>query len=225
MTIASMPAIGVVAADTATVTIKGTDSATITTVDQEIGATIELLTLSALDAVILSRYLANWKGYADIIYDFNCDVNKDGFVTFLDAMVLLRRLANWTVETPADSERYYNPAPQPSARGGSNSFTSKSYATMTSDEIIEEIYEPLRLAHPENITREIIGKDDSETYDMWSYTFTPDNFDPDSTEYYTVFISAGSHGMNEAQSYMGLARLMQLVWDDDQMDEELRILR
>ena len=116
-----------------------------------------------------------------------------------------------------DSERYYNPSAQPDARGGTNSYAN--YTTMTSDDIIEDLYEPLRAAHPENITRENIGKDDSGTYDMWCYIFEPEDYE------YTVFISAGSHGMNEAQSYLGLARLMQLVWDDDQFDEDLKVLR
>ncbi len=174
--------------------------------------------VNTVDAVILSRYLANWTGYADGIYDFNCDINKDGFVTPIDVIILLRRLANWTMEIPMDTERYYNPAPQPSARGGTNSFANIS---MSSDDIIDELYEPLRAAHPDNITRENIGKDATGTYDMWTYTFTPEEYE------YTVFILGGTHGINEAQGYMGLARLMQLVWDDDERgsDKHLNSLR
>ncbi len=174
--------------------------------------------VNTTDAVILARYLANWTGYADGIYDFNCDINDDGFITPIDLIILLRRLANWTTETPMDTERYYNPAPQPSATGGANSFAN---ITMSSDDIINELYEPLRAAHPDNITRENIGKDATGTYDMWTYTFTPENYE------YTVFILGGTHGINEAQGYMGLARLMQLVWDDDVRgdDEHMNLLR
>ena len=180
--------------------------------------------INSVDFVLLSRYLANWKSYDQRIYTFNSDLNKDTFITSMDATILMRRIAGWTVEDDTqDDSRYYLPNAQPSARGGSNSFTS--YQTLTSDLLISTIYEPLREAHPDNITRENIGKDESGKYDMWCYTFTPDNFDPDSDEYYTVFISAGSHGMTEAQSYLGLARLMQLVWDDYKYDNDLAIFR
>lgn len=44
-------------------------------------------------------------------------------------------------------------------------------AVWTGNEIIENIYEPLRLAHPEYITRKSLGKDASGQYDIWLYEF------------------------------------------------------
>lgn len=43
--------------------------------------------------------------------------------------------------------------------------------TMTANQVIEEIYEPLREAYPEYITRRSLGKDASGLYDIWLYEF------------------------------------------------------
>lgn len=44
-------------------------------------------------------------------------------------------------------------------------------ANWTGQEIINNIYEPLRIAHPEYITRKSLGKDESGLYDIWLYEF------------------------------------------------------
>lgn len=41
----------------------------------------------------------------------------------------------------------------------------------TANDIIENIYEPMRAAHPEYITRKSLGKDESGLYDIWCYEF------------------------------------------------------
>ena len=172
----------------------------------------------------LTKYLPNWQSHINRAAEHKKATNKKEFIATLNSFAPYKLTAKGLKEIfDMHNARYYKPSRQPEAYDIRYGFAN--YRTMDSDAIISELYEPLRLAHPDNITRENIGKDDSGKYDMWCYIFTPDNFDPNSDEYYTVFISAGSHGMNEAQSYLGLARLMQLIWDDKKFDEDLSILR
>ncbi len=173
---------------------------------------------SELDIEHLSNRLTHWQDHMYAAFKYKNSSDKKAFVATLNSLAHIK-LTSKGVQKIIDkhNERYYNPSRQPEAYDMRYGFAD--YKKMDSDAIISELYEPLRAAHPENITRENIGKDDSGKYDMWCYIFTPENYE------YTVFISAGAHGMNEAQSYIGLARLMQLVWDDEEFDEELRILR
>jgi hypothetical protein len=111
---------------------------------------------------------------------------------------------------------YYNPDLQPDILGNADSFGNIAW---TSDDIINNIYEPLRLANPEYITRENLGKDASGLYDIWCYYFTPENYE------YTVYLQGGAHGSGEKMGYWGLARIMHLIANaQDNRDgiEELR---
>lgn len=74
----------------------------------------------------------------------------------------------------------------------------------TSDQIIENIYEPLRSAYPNYVTRENIGKDASSTYDMWCYIFAPKYYDK------TVYIQGGVHAA-ETEGYWSVARFCQIL--------------
>ncbi len=50
-----------------------------------------------LDRLVLTRYLANWKGYtSDQINPIGADVNCDGSIDNLDRLILARHLANWS---------------------------------------------------------------------------------------------------------------------------------
>ncbi len=49
--------------------------------------------VTPLDAMILARYLAGWKGYT--VDTYAADVDKDNTVTVKDAMILARHLAGW----------------------------------------------------------------------------------------------------------------------------------
>ncbi len=89
----------------------------------------------------------------------------------------------------------------------------------SSDEIIEKLYEPLRLSYPNKISREYIGKDSSGELDMWAYIFTPENYK------YSIYIQAGVHGRNEIQGYMSLFRMLQLAYDESCTDETLLFFR
>lgn len=53
--------------------------------------------VTALDGVVFSRYLAKWTGYGDSSIDKNaCDIDKDGKVSATDRVILSRYLAKWT---------------------------------------------------------------------------------------------------------------------------------
>lgn len=91
-------------------------------------------------------------------------------------------------------------------------------ANLTYDQLIAQIYEPMRTAFPEYITREVIGKDQSNTYDIYAYTFEPDYYEQ------AIYLQAGVHP-REAFGYIGLARLMQKIVYANPSDNEASYLR
>ena len=88
----------------------------------------------------------------------------------------------------------------------------------TSDEVFANIYEPLRAKYPEYISRQWIGKEQSNTYDMWSYTFEPKGYEQ------VLFITGGLHA-SEMNGYLGLARFMELLCHEDGTHAGLHYLR
>lgn len=121
------------------------------------------------------------------------------------------------VETGISDNNYYEPVKQPDLFGNDDSFGDKNW---TSDQFIARIYEPLRSKHPVEITRQNIGKDASNRYDMWCYLFEP------ATYKHTVYLQGGVHGVNELQGYWALARLMYVIYGEDgNTDSHLGMLR
>ena len=51
--------------------------------------------VTALDRLILTRYLAGWAGYPDMVNEKAADINKDGRVSAMDRLLLSRYLAGW----------------------------------------------------------------------------------------------------------------------------------
>ena len=90
--------------------------------------------------------------------------------------------------------------------------------TWTSDEFLNNLYEPSRALYPDYITRESIGKDQSDTYDMYCYIYEPEDYKT------TVFLTAGLHG-DEEVGYFSLAKIMQLIADAKPEDTLLYTLR
>ena len=88
----------------------------------------------------------------------------------------------------------------------------------TSEEFIDNMYEPVRKAHPEYITRNVIGKDQSGQYNMYSYIYTPENYKV------TFLLASGIHADEEA-SYFALARIMNLIANATEEDTHLYFLR
>lgn len=105
---------------------------------------------------------------------------------------------------------------QPAADGTTGSFCdikNNGYSQLLTD-----VYEPLRSANPNYITRTNIGKDASGTIDMYAYVFEP--------RYYqqSVYLQAGIHG-KEIDAVACLARIMQLITNATDADEDLMWLR
>jgi len=88
----------------------------------------------------------------------------------------------------------------------------------TSEEVINNLYEPVRERYPDYITRTVIGKDQSGQYDMYGYVYAPENYET------TMFLSGGMHA-NEETGYYALAKLMQLIADAKPEDQQLYTLR
>lgn len=106
---------------------------------------------------------------------------------------------------------------QPGADGSDSTFNFNA-ENMTYDDLITNIYEPLRTAHTNYITRTELGKDASGTYTMYAYEFTP--------KYYQqhILLYAGAHG-DEPDGVLCLARIMQLITNSDGSDADLEYLR
>ena len=98
-------------------------------------------------------------------------------------------------------ELFYQPSVQPDILGNPDSFAD---LRIGSDELIDRLYEPLRLKYPDYIRRENIGKDTSGEYDMWMYDFHPEHYRT------TVYLQSGVHPI-ETEGYFGLARIMAMI--------------
>ena len=88
----------------------------------------------------------------------------------------------------------------------------------TADTVLEKLYEPVRQRHPEYITRENIGKDQSGKYDMYAYIYAPENYET------TMFLNGGTHA-DEQTAYFALAKVMQLIADATPEEPLLYTLR
>ena len=106
----------------------------------------------------------------------------------------------------------------PDAVGGIGREPTFGDILWTSEEVLNHLYEPVRERHPDYITRTVIGKDATGTYDMYGYVYTPKNYE------ITMFITGGMHA-DEEIAYFSLARIMQLIADAKPEDQLLYTLR
>ena len=88
----------------------------------------------------------------------------------------------------------------------------------TAEQLYANVYEPMRLKNPDYITRQWIGRDATDRFDMQAYIFEPKDWEQ------VIFVTGGLHG-NETDGYLGLARLLQLVSESDGTHEGLEYLR
>lgn len=93
-----------------------------------------------------------------------------------------------------------------------------SWAAMNYNTFIESVFEPMRTGNPGYISREVIGRDESDTYDLYLYTFEPDY--PEQT----IWIQSGLHG-REKDGYICTALLLQHILNDWRSHEGLAYLR
>lgn len=92
--------------------------------------------------------------------------------------------------------------------------TIKNYTS----EQIAGLYDDMKTDFPLYITKSVIGKDATNTYNIYQYIFCPDY--PEQT----IYLQAGVHG-NEYDGYLGLLNLMRLIcyhWTDHEWLAYLR---
>jgi len=83
---------------------------------------------------------------------------------------------------------------------------SEKYGSNPTYTTVINFYETLRSNNPDYIAVETIGKDTSNTYDVYRYTFTPKNYSK------TCYIDAGIHG-DERTNVFALCNIMEMITD------------
>lgn len=117
-----------------------------------------------------------------------------------------------------DKEDTAGPWYIPDAVGGIGREPTLGDVLWTSEEVLKNLYEPVRERYPDYISRTVIGKDATDTYDMYGYVYTPENYE------ITMFITGGMHG-DEEIGYFALAKIMQMIADAKPEDPLLYTLR
>ena len=112
-------------------------------------------------------------------------------------------------------DEWYKPGKQKDLKGNKNSWGKWDW---TAEEVMEHVYEPLRKKNPDYITRRDIGRDQSGKYTMWAYFFEPKKYEQ------TLFITGGIHA-REMDGYLGLARFIELMVNEDGSNKGLHYLR
>ena len=107
---------------------------------------------------------------------------------------------------------------KPESVGGISKKGTLGNYTWTSQQVYDNLYEPLREKNPGYITRTSLGMDQSGEYEMFGYIFAPKEYQA------TLFITGGMHA-NEETAYYSLAKLMQLICDAQPEDTLLYTLR
>lgn len=118
-------------------------------------------------------------------------------------------------DTDIAQDQWWIPAKPVGSIGGDCTYGNFRW---TADDVLQNLYEPVRQRHPDYITREVIGKDQSGRYDMYAYIYAPENYET------TVFLNGGTHG-DEQTAYFALAKVMQLIADAQPEDTLLYTLR
>ena len=112
-------------------------------------------------------------------------------------------------------DNWYIPETVGSIAGGDGSL---GFVNWTYQQVLDNLYEPVRQRHPAYITREVIGKDQSGKYDIYGYVYAPENYEV------TMFLNGGTHA-DEQTAYFALAKVMQLIADAQPEDNLLYTLR
>lgn len=86
------------------------------------------------------------------------------------------------------------------------------------EDSINWILEPARKANPNWITRSVLGKDQSNTYNIYKYEFTPKQYDK------IMLVTCNLHG-NEYTSFYGMCRFIEQFTDPNLTDPNLLYLK
>jgi hypothetical protein len=110
----------------------------------------------------------------------------------------------------------WRPNPMPAANGAPGDVADHN--NWMPDDYIENLWEVLRAQHPDYISRTLLGKDQSDTFDMWRYVFEP----PSPTK--TLLLSCNVHGF-ERLSQTGTLLFLREVANNWQSDPALAYMR
>ena len=110
---------------------------------------------------------------------------------------------------------WWDCGPQGSNMGGEGSWGDWQWS---SEEFINNVYEPMRAKYPDYITRCHIGKDETGEIDMWAYIYEPADYEQ------VLFLTGGIHG-EEVDGYSGLGRFLQLLAEEDGSHAGMHYLR
>lgn len=112
---------------------------------------------------------------------------------------------------------FWNPPKQPPARIDHPGYFADGFG-WDANRYISDLWEPLRISDSKYITRESLGKDSSNKYDIWKYEFTPTNYEK------TMIIGSGLHG-GEVTAMLGLYRFLYHVVNDWPLYPQLAYIR
>ena len=118
-------------------------------------------------------------------------------------------------DTDITQDQWWTPAEPVGSIGGDCTFGNFLWNGQT---VLDKLYEPVRQRHPDYITREVIGKDQSGKYDIYAYIYAPENYET------TMFLNGGTHG-DEQTAFFALAKVMELIADAKPEDTLLYTLR
>lgn len=113
-----------------------------------------------------------------------------------------------------DTLSFWNPPEQPSMSWGENGVPTER----NPDLFVEALYEPLRLKDPDYFKTTIVGRDTTDTYNVYKFVLSP----PNPTK--SIILSAGTHG-NEYTASFALQRFIHHLVNDWRTNPQLAYIR
>ena len=151
----------------------------------------------------------------EVSFMFNCRKKNEVLLIYTGSTEPFQVLERTIVQETDVDNQWWTPA---EPVGTISADCTWGNVLWNADTVLEKLYEPVRQRHPDYITREVIGKDQSGKYDIYSYVYTPENYE------ITMFLNAGTHG-DEQEAYFAMAKVMELIADAQPEDQLLYTLR
>ncbi|AJK28081.1 zinc carboxypeptidase [Bacillus phage Palmer] len=119
-------------------------------------------------------------------------------------------------EVGTDPGAFWIPPTQPAMPWGANGVPDST--SRSPEAFVQGLYEPYRKKNSRYITRTLLGKDQSDTWNIWRYELTPKHYTK------TIVVSAGTHG-NEYTASFALARFFYHLVNDWKNYPQLEYIR
>ena len=150
----------------------------------------------------------------DVCFMYTCRTHNEYLVVYTGSAAPIY-IGERTIIAPSDTQGpWYTPNPVGSIAGDK----TLGDVNWTSEQFLNNLYEPIREKYPDYITRSSIGKDATGKYDMYCYVYAPANYKV------TLFLNTGMHG-DEMVGCFAIAKIMQLIADATPEDVLLYTLR